>query len=122
MAPSKWLTCLVAATSFVLVHAAVFDRMSLRRQLDLNIVSQETPVSREYFYAGGRYVDDETGTGQHIFTNQMYVEKLSPAVVVESPKTYPLVFIHGQAQTSTVSLQFPPPMSRLSRLIDRRIG
>lgn len=99
---SRWLTCLVATTSFVLVQAT----MSLRRQLDLNALSQEAAVTREYFYAGGRYVDDGTGTGQHIFTDQMYVEKLS--VATEFPKPYPLVFIHGQAQTSTVILQSLP--------------
>jgi pimeloyl-ACP methyl ester carboxylesterase len=67
----------------------------------MHATSHETPVSRTYFYAGGRYADDGTGTGQHIFGGQMYVEKLSPAT--RCPKPYPLVFIHGQGQTGTVS-------------------
>lgn len=66
----------------------------------MNKTAFETPVSREYFYAGGRYVDDGSGTGQHIFEDQMYVEKLTPAV--NSTKPYPLVFIHGQGQSGTV--------------------
>ena len=68
----------------------------------MNTTSQETSVSREYFYAGGQYVDDGTGTGQHVFKDQIYVEKLSPGV--KCPKPYPLVLIHGQAQTGTVSV------------------
>lgn len=65
-------------------------------------MTQETPVSRQYFYAGGRYTDDGTGLGRHIFEDQMYVEKLSPAL--SYPKQYPLVFIHGQGQSGTVSM------------------
>ena len=112
MALSWWLNCLLAITGFPLFQAAVINQMSVRRQSQLGSPSQETPVSREYFYAGGRYVDDGTGTGQHIFADQMYVEKLSPAV--ERPKADPLVFIHGQAQTSTV---IPGPKRQSSRLI-----
>ncbi|KAL4760959.1 uncharacterized protein BDW70DRAFT_150393 [Aspergillus foveolatus] len=37
---------------------------------------------------------------QHVFTNQMYVEKLTPTTGVTKP--YPTIFIHGQAQTGTV--------------------
>jgi hypothetical protein len=101
MSPSWRLSCLIAATSFPLFYAAVSKQASGRRQLDLHTTSHETPVSRTYFYAGGRYADDGTGTGQHIFGGQMYVEKLSPAT--RCPKPYPLVFIHGQGQTGTVS-------------------
>jgi hypothetical protein len=56
----------------------------------------EVPASRSYFYVGGSYVTTSTGT---LFENQMYVEKLSP---IEPSQPYPLVFIHGQAQTGTV--------------------
>jgi pimeloyl-ACP methyl ester carboxylesterase len=101
MLPSWMICCLLATTTFPLLKAAANKQTSVRRQLNLNMASQETPVSREYFYAGGRYVDDGAGKAQHIFSGQMYVEKLSPDV--SSPKPYPLVFIHGQAQTGTVS-------------------
>lgn len=56
----------------------------------------ETLARREYFYVGGSYVT--TGT-QHLFADQMYVEKLSPE---KSYQPYPIVFIHGQGQTGTV--------------------
>jgi hypothetical protein len=98
-----WL--LIAATMIPLLKTAVVEPKSVHRQLDMNATSQETPVIREYFYVGGRYVDDGTGTGQHIFQDQMYVEKLRLAI--SCPKASPispLVFIHGQGQTGTVSL------------------
>lgn len=118
MASFWWLVCAIAVVSFPVIHANTPDRMSLRRQIDLNALSQENLVSREYFYAGGGYIDDGSGTGQHVFTGQMYVEKLSPAIGI--PKTYPLVFIHGQAQTSTVMLGAIRP--KLLRLMIHRIG
>ena len=65
-----------------------------------NITNQETPHVREYFYAGGHYQDD--GTGNHVFVNQMYVERLTP--ITDNPRPYPLVFIHGQGNTGTVRL------------------
>lgn len=52
---------------------------------------------RSYFYVGGEYV--KTAGGQHVFENQMYVERLLPADVT---KPYPIIFIHGGAQTGTV--------------------
>lgn len=58
----------------------------------------EVPYIRDYFYAGGQYVSD--GANGTIFANQMYVEQLSP--VGGATKPYPLVIIHGQAQTGTV--------------------
>lgn len=59
----------------------------------------EVAAIRSYFYAGGGYADD--GAGGHIFREQMYVERLQPAKGVTRPN--PIVFIHGQAQTGTVS-------------------
>lgn len=59
----------------------------------------EVPAIRTYFMVGGGYVDD--GAGGEIFRDQMYVERLVPT---KGPyKSTPLVFIHGQAQTGTVS-------------------
>jgi hypothetical protein len=54
--------------------------------------------TRDVMYVGGSYTSD--GAGGHIFTNQMYVEKLMPAAGSTQP--YPIVLIHGQAQTGTV--------------------
>lgn len=60
----------------------------------------EVPSIRSYFYVGGGYATD--GAGGEIFRDQMYVEKLMPA---KGPKQRtPIVFIHGQAQTGTVSV------------------
>lgn len=57
-------------------------------------------AARSYFYVGGNYTLDSDG--EHIYTDQMYVERLSPANITQP---YPLVFIHGQGQTGTVSKQ-----------------
>ena len=61
----------------------------------------EEPYSRSYFYVGGGYVDN--GADQHIYRDQMYVERLRPAKGVT--QNTPLVLIHGQAQTGSVSLK-----------------
>ncbi|KAI9927233.1 hypothetical protein ASPWEDRAFT_177691 [Aspergillus wentii DTO 134E9] len=58
--------------------------------------------TRSYFYAGGQYTLNDDG--EYIFTNQIYVEKLTPEKVT---KPYPIVFIHGQAQTATNWLNKP---------------
>lgn len=59
---------------------------------------EDTPHTRKYFYAGGKYVSD--GAGANIVRDQIFVEHLIP--VGGPKKKYPLVFIHGQAQTGTV--------------------
>lgn len=53
---------------------------------------------RRYMYVGGGYVVNSAG--QHVFSNQMYVERLTPTR--GASKTNPIVFVHGQAQTGTV--------------------
>lgn len=60
----------------------------------------EVPAQRSYMYVGGQYILNSAG--QHVFADQMYVEKLTPVAGVTKP--YPIVFIHGQAQTGTVSI------------------
>ncbi|KAL4753549.1 hypothetical protein BDW72DRAFT_190997 [Aspergillus terricola var. indicus] len=57
---------------------------------------------RSYFYVGGEYVNTTDGWMMH---NQMYVEKLSPAN--GSTQLYPIVFLHGGAQTGTNFLNKP---------------
>ncbi|KAK2761227.1 hypothetical protein FQN54_001749 [Arachnomyces sp. PD_36] len=64
--------------------------------------STEAQHSREYLYVGGEYVDTTAG---HIFQNQMYVEKLSPAD--GSSRKYPVVFLHGGGQSGTNWLNKP---------------
>lgn len=55
---------------------------------------------REYFYVGGEYLNTTDGWLLH---NQMYVEKLSPSGGSSQP--YPIVLLHGGAQTGTVRLR-----------------
>jgi hypothetical protein len=65
---------------------------------DLPSLNEEVPYVRNYFYVGGRYVED--GYGGHAFQDQMYVERLTP---LGGPKKQtPLVFIPGAGQTGTV--------------------
>lgn len=55
---------------------------------------------RNYLQVGGGYV--ENTDGEHVFQDQMYVEHLAP--VNGTTQQYPLVMIHGTAQTATVSV------------------
>lgn len=66
--------------------------------------SQESSYIRDYFYAGGSWVDDGTGQGTRVLQGQMYVERLSPPSGATHP--YPLVFVHGSGQTGTVRFAF----------------
>lgn len=83
------LTGLIALTS--LARSAVATNPS----------STEVAYHREYLYVGGQYV--QNADGDHLFADQMYVEKLTPQGGASKP--HPIVFIHGQAQTGTVRLQ-----------------
>lgn len=87
--PSAMLLLFIIAVSSFLIKPGAAGLLYL--------IHGETLASREYFYVGGSYVNTSAG---HLFTNQMYVEKLSPR---KTKQAYPLVFIHGQAQTGTVS-------------------
>lgn len=64
----------------------------------------EAPCIRTYFYIGGSYVKDSKG--EHIFGEQMYVEKLIP--ISGATQDTPIIFIHGLAQTGSVSIQVTP--------------
>ncbi|PYI06956.1 alpha/beta-hydrolase [Aspergillus sclerotiicarbonarius CBS 121057] len=57
---------------------------------------------RTYFYVGGDYTLDDKG--EHIYTEQIYVEKLTPPQVTQP---HPIVFIHGAGQTATNWLNKP---------------
>lgn len=56
---------------------------------------------RSFFYAGGSYVGEP---GKEIMKGQMYVERLAPR---ETRHPYPLVLIHGAAQTATNWMMTP---------------
>ncbi len=58
-------------------------------------------AERSFFYAGGRYTGE---SGKELMTGQMYVERLAPRRVTQP---WPLVMIHGAAQTATNWMQTP---------------
>jgi pimeloyl-ACP methyl ester carboxylesterase len=64
-------------------------------QVPVALQDQSAIKSRGYFYVGGRY----TGPAQQqVMSGQMYVEALVPHAV---RRPYPLVLVHGAAQTAT---------------------
>ncbi|KAH8651535.1 Alpha/Beta hydrolase protein [Tricladium varicosporioides] len=58
--------------------------------------SHEATHQRSHFYVGGNYINTSSG---HILQNQVYVEQLTPHNGPTKP--FPIVFIHGGAQTGT---------------------
>ncbi len=64
-------------------------------KLPVPAVDQSAVAARGYFYVGGKYVGEP---GKEIMQGQIYVEVLAPR---ESRRPYPLVLIHGAAQTAT---------------------
>ena len=64
-------------------------------RLPVPTVDQSAVAARGYFYVGGHYVGDP---GKETMQGQMYVEVLAPKDV---RRPYPLVLIHGAAQTAT---------------------
>ncbi|KAF2089512.1 alpha/beta-hydrolase [Saccharata proteae CBS 121410] len=77
-----------------------FTRAALARTQTASI---NVPYKREYFYTGGQYVLDASGS--FTFRGQMYVEHLTP--IGEKCNATSLVFIHGQGQTGTNWLNKP---------------
>lgn len=92
------------------------------RAIGLAQASQdEAPMIRSYIQAGGQYA--ENSAGEHIFQDQIYVEHLVPVHGVT--QHHPIVFLHGAAQTATVSgtSQASRDNGRLRvRLTSERIG
>jgi pimeloyl-ACP methyl ester carboxylesterase len=64
-------------------------------KLPVPAVDQSAVALRGYFYVGGHYVGEP---GKEIMQGQIYVEVLAPKDV---RRPYPLVLIHGAAQTAT---------------------
>jgi pimeloyl-ACP methyl ester carboxylesterase len=64
-------------------------------KLPVPAVDQSAVGQRGYFYVGGKYVGEP---GSRIMQGQVYVEVLAPK---EVRRPYPLVLIHGAAQTAT---------------------
>ena len=64
-------------------------------RLPVPTVDQSAVAQRGYFYVGGKYVGEP---GKEIMQGQVYVEVLAPKDV---RRPYPIVLIHGAAQTAT---------------------
>jgi pimeloyl-ACP methyl ester carboxylesterase len=64
-------------------------------KLPVPAYDQSAVAKRGYFYVGGKYVGED---GKSIMQGQVYVEVLAPKKV---RRPYPLVLIHGAAQTAT---------------------
>jgi pimeloyl-ACP methyl ester carboxylesterase len=78
--------------------ALTFASDTLRAEppkLPVPAVDQSAVALRGYFYVGGKYTGEP---GKSIMEGQVYVEVLAPKDV---KRPYPLVLIHGAAQTNT---------------------
>jgi len=78
----------------ILALAPTFARAEPPK-LPVPAVDQSAVALRGYFYVGGKYVGEP---GNEIMQGQTYVEVLAPKDV---RRPYPLVLIHGAAQTAT---------------------
>ncbi|EMD93359.1 hypothetical protein COCC4DRAFT_133438 [Bipolaris maydis ATCC 48331] len=66
--------------------------------------SQESAYQRDFFYIGGGYVDSGI-PDQQMWSDQLYVEKLTPAKKVDKP--YPMVFVSAGINTGAEWLNTP---------------
>src|SRR5277367_5744889 len=64
-------------------------------KLPVPAIDQSAVAKRGFFYVGGHYVGEP---GKEIMQGQIYVEVLAPR---KQRRPYPLVLIHGAAQTAT---------------------
>ena len=64
-------------------------------KLPVPAYDQSAVGQRGYFYVGGQYIGED---GKNIMRGQVYVEVVAPKDVRHP---YPLVLIHGNAQTPT---------------------
>src|SRR5215813_11463469 len=91
-AMSKSMSCIFAVA---LSAAAPSPSRAEAPKLPVPAIDQSAIAQRGYFYVGGRYVGEP---GKEIMQGQVYVEALAPR---EVRRPYPLVLIHGAAQTAT---------------------
>jgi len=89
------LRAFAPTASIVIVAAFVGPAALAEVKLPVPTVDQSAVASRGFFYVGGHYVGEP---GKHIMQGQIFVEVLAPKV---ERRPYPLVLIHGAAQTAT---------------------
>ena len=66
--------------------------------------SPESAYHRDAFYVGGGYVDSGI-PGQQMWSDQLYVEKLTPTTKAKKP--YPMVFVSAGVNTGAEWLNTP---------------
>ena len=82
--------------TYVVLFSALLGAPALAEvKLPVPAVDQSAVAKRGYFYVGGHYVGDP---GKQTMEGQIYVEVLAPK---KQRRPYPLVLIHGAAQTAT---------------------
>jgi pimeloyl-ACP methyl ester carboxylesterase len=81
--------------TFVILAAFIGPAALAEVNLPVPTVDQSAVARRGFFYVGGHYAGEP---GKHIMQGQIYVEVLAPKV---ERRPYPLVLIHGAAQTAT---------------------
>lgn len=89
----KYATAVLSALALAIPCAATAR--------DVAATDQSALGKRGFFYVGGEYVGPE---GERLMKGQMYVEVLTPRKVTQK---YPLVLIHGAAQTATNWMMTP---------------
>src|SRR6476619_2293778 len=85
--------CALLASAMVLAASA--SSRAEPPKLPVPAIDQSAVAQRGYFYVGGKYTGEP---GKDIMQGQVYVEVLAPKDV---RRPYPLVLIHGAAQTAT---------------------
>lgn len=83
-----------AATVLALLSSAVVAAAP-QSKIPVPLIDQSAVGQRGFFYVPGSYVGAPSGT---VMQGQMYVEVIAPKRIL---KPYPLVLIHGSAQTGT---------------------
>jgi pimeloyl-ACP methyl ester carboxylesterase len=91
---NRFISRLLCGAFLPALAAAVQARAEPPR-LPVPAVDQSAVAQRGYFYVGGKYAGEP---GKQIMQGQAYVEVLAPRDV---RRPYPLVLIHGAAQTAT---------------------
>ncbi|KAK7534211.1 Alpha/Beta hydrolase protein [Phyllosticta citribraziliensis] len=96
----RWLTTISLGFGALarLAHATSCTGVSA---VSPNCTSKEVAYKRDYFYIGGEYVYSESLSGS-IFSDQLYVEKLTPQTGVN--QTNPIVFISAGVPSGAVWL------------------
>ena len=87
--------------AFTVLVSALAPASAQTPKLPVPAIDQSAVAARGYFYVGGHYVGEP---GKEIMAGQIYVEVIAPKAV---KRPYPLVLIHGAAQTATNWMNTP---------------